>query len=79
MLLAEDRTEVDDEEYFQTLGEGDGDDNDDGDDDNDNDADENFRRKDVEKIGNIHVTGVNLSPDDNTLFVLVPRSEGKFR
>ena len=73
MLLAEDRTEVDDEEYFQTLGEGDGDD------DDDNDADENFRRKDVEKIGNIHVTGVNLSPDDNTLFVLVPRSEGKFR
>ena len=43
MLLAEDRTEVDDEEYFQTLGEGEVDDNDD-------DADEYFRRKYVEKL-----------------------------
>ena len=64
LVLAEDRTEVDDEEYFQTLGGlvgVDGDD-DDADDDNDDDGSKNFSL-----------------PDDNTLFLLAPRREGKLR
>ena len=60
LLLAEDRTEVDDEEYFQTLGEG----------------DDNM--KICGKKAPIFMC-VKLFADDNTLFVLVPRREGRSR
>ena len=63
LLLAEDRTEVDDEEYFQTLGKGDDDDDD---------------MKICGKKAPIFMC-VKLFPDDNTLFVLVPRREGRSR